>query len=117
MSKPRKDPGTYYLESTLQPPVFYYSRPAVGQERFTEKTLQFFREHRINPNNPKHVPEAAWVTYRISPSQRWQDQNGIVHTGFCNCQGFQVRKKCRHLDTARQLAKSLTNSNHLNPAA
>jgi hypothetical protein len=33
VSKLRKDPGTYYLESTLQPPVFYYSRPEISVQQ------------------------------------------------------------------------------------
>ena len=97
------DPGTYQLESTLQPPILLYQRPAVGEERFSQKTLAFFRRNWINPNNPNHQPESLVVTYRISPYQNWRDHQGKLHTGFCTCKGFSVRKSCRHLTKARQL--------------
>lgn len=100
---PEPESETYQLESSLGPPVFWYQRPAVGEERFSERTLEFFRLTDINPNNPDHQPESLWVTYRISPEQKWQDHRGITHTGFCTCKGFSIRKKCRHLTRSRQL--------------
>ena len=105
MRKPIADPGTYILESSLHPPILWYQRPAIGEERFSAKSLEFFRRNRINPKNPNHRPESLWVTYRISPYQEWQDQSGVTHTGFCTCKGFSIRKRCRHLDTARLLTQ------------
>jgi hypothetical protein len=107
---PEPDPGIYQLESSLNAPVLWYHRPAIGEERFSEKTLEFFRRNEIDPNNPDHRPESLWVTYRISPEQKWQDQRGITHTGFCTCKGFSIRKKCRHLTQARQLLQEAGNS-------
>jgi hypothetical protein len=101
------DPGTYYLESRLQPPVFWYQRPAIGEERFTQKTLQFLHQYGINPKNTAFKPEYLWITYRISPLQNWSDQTGATHTGFCTCKGFSIRKTCRHLETAKLLSADL----------
>lgn len=104
--------GAYTLDPRCDPPVFWYTRTARGDERFTETTLEFFRTHGINPNNPRMRPESQYITYQVSPYQPWTDQNGSSQIGQCTCKGFSVRKSCRHIIEARELLRiSITDNN------